>query len=59
MGAELIYFFSQLIQEPLSWLVGSDVLVVDPPRKGLDSSLVDALQSIASAERKAKSSSER
>ncbi|KAH9791995.1 mts domain-containing protein [Citrus sinensis] len=44
--------------EPLSWLVGSDVLVVDPPRKGLDSSLVHALQSIGSAERKAKSLSE-
>ncbi|KAH9743525.1 mts domain-containing protein [Citrus sinensis] len=44
--------------EPLSWLVGSDVLVVDPPRKGLDSSLVHALQNIGSAERKAKSLSE-
>ncbi|KAK3183792.1 hypothetical protein Dsin_031078 [Dipteronia sinensis] len=44
--------------EPLSWLVGSDVLVVDPPRKGLDKSLVDALQTISSVERKAKFSSE-
>lgn len=35
------------------------MLVVDPPRKGLDSSLVDALQTIASAERKAKLLSER
>lgn len=43
----------------MSWLVGSDVLVIDPPRKGLDSSLVHALQSIGSAERKAKSLSER
>lgn len=39
--------------------MGSDVLVVDPPRKGLDASLVDALRSISSAEYKAKSSSER
>ncbi|KAI3722214.1 hypothetical protein L2E82_33244 [Cichorium intybus] len=39
--------------EPLSWLVGSEVLVVDPPRKGLDPSLISALQAIKSAERKA------
>lgn len=32
---------------------------MDPPRKGLDPSLVDALRSISSAEYKAKSSSER
>ncbi|XP_052624534.1 uncharacterized protein LOC111889097 [Lactuca sativa] len=39
--------------EPLSWLVGSEVVVVDPPRKGLDPSLISALQAIRSAERKA------
>ncbi|KAD7479640.1 hypothetical protein E3N88_02776 [Mikania micrantha] len=39
--------------EPLSWLVGSDILVVDPPRKGLDPSLIGALRDIKSAERKA------
>lgn len=38
--------------EPLSWLVGSDVVVVDPPRKGLDLSLIKALRTISSAERK-------
>lgn len=48
-----------IVQEPLSWLVGSEVLVVDPPRKGLDASLLDALQTISSVEKKAKSSSER
>lgn len=32
---------------------------MDPPRKGLDASLVDALRSISSAEYKAKSYSER
>lgn len=35
-------------EKPLSWLVGSDVVVVDPPRKGLDSSLIGALQYISS-----------
>ncbi|XP_012070524.1 uncharacterized RNA methyltransferase pc1998 isoform X2 [Jatropha curcas] len=44
--------------EPLSWLMGSEVVVVDPPRKGLDSSVVDALRAISSMERKAKSLSE-
>ncbi|EOY02772.1 S-adenosyl-L-methionine-dependent methyltransferases superfamily protein [Theobroma cacao] len=34
--------------DPLSWLVGSDVIVVDPPRKGLDASLIDALRTISS-----------
>nr|XP_043632464.1 uncharacterized RNA methyltransferase pc1998 [Erigeron canadensis] len=38
--------------EPLSWLVGSDVLVVDPPRKGLDPSLIGTLRAIKLAERK-------
>lgn len=42
-----------IFQEPLSWLVGSEVVVVDPPRKGLDPSLISALQAIRSAERKA------
>ncbi|XP_059449850.1 uncharacterized protein LOC132180883 [Corylus avellana] len=45
-------------KEPRSWIVGSDVIVVDPPRKGLDPSLVDALQSIPRMELKAKSSFE-
>ncbi|KAF6150043.1 hypothetical protein GIB67_002825 [Kingdonia uniflora] len=43
-------------QEPLSWLEGSDVVVVDPPRKGLDYTLVEALQTLASTERKVKAS---
>lgn len=34
-------------QEPHTWLLGSDVVVVDPPRKGLDPSLLGALQSVA------------
>ncbi|KAK9938434.1 hypothetical protein M0R45_015173 [Rubus argutus] len=45
-------------KELLSWIMGSDVLVVDPPRKGLDASLVDALRSISSIKDKAKLSCE-
>ncbi|CAK7328293.1 unnamed protein product [Dovyalis caffra] len=44
--------------EPLSWLMGSEVVIVDPPRKGLDASLLDALRTISSMERKAKSAPE-
>ncbi|KAL6325666.1 hypothetical protein AAG906_023511 [Vitis piasezkii] len=40
---------------PLSWLLGSDVVVVDPPRNGLDPYLVDALQTISFAEKRTKS----
>ncbi|XP_054783070.1 uncharacterized protein LOC129290343 [Prosopis cineraria] len=45
-------------KEPLSWLVGSDVVVIDPPRKGLGASLVDTLQNISSVEHRVLSSSE-
>ncbi|PSR87487.1 RNA methyltransferase, RsmD protein [Actinidia chinensis var. chinensis] len=41
--------------ELLSWLVGSDVVLVDPPRKGLDPSLLNALRTIPTMESKAKS----
>ncbi|XP_021888231.1 uncharacterized protein LOC110807416 isoform X2 [Carica papaya] len=44
--------------EPMSWIIGSDVVVVDPPRKGLDPSLLNALRSISSAEHKVRLSSE-
>ncbi|XP_056176577.1 uncharacterized protein LOC115693975 [Syzygium oleosum] len=44
--------------EPTSWLVGSDVTVVDPPRKGLEASLVGALQTLPSRELKTRSSPE-
>lgn len=40
----------QLAQEPTSWLLGSDVVVVDPPRKGLDPSLVKELRHISAVE---------
>ncbi|KAI3842427.1 hypothetical protein MKX03_035034 [Papaver bracteatum] len=41
--------------DPLSWLEGSDVVVVDPPRKGLDPTLVETLRNLFHYERKAKS----
>ncbi|CAH9089912.1 unnamed protein product [Cuscuta epithymum] len=40
--------------EPHSWLVGADVVVVDPPRKGLDPSLIKALQAVSSGTPKSK-----
>lgn len=39
--------------------MGSDVVVVDPPRKGLDASLADMLRDISSLKRKVKSLSKR
>ncbi|KAG6789986.1 hypothetical protein POTOM_006129 [Populus tomentosa] len=50
--------FNLDVTEPLSWLMGSEVVVVDPPRKGLDASLLDVLRTISSLERKAKSAPE-
>ncbi|KAL2951904.1 hypothetical protein AAZX31_19G080200 [Glycine max] len=44
-------------KEPFLWLLGSDLVVIDPPRKGLDASLIDALKNISSVERKAFSNS--
>ncbi|XP_075086024.1 uncharacterized protein LOC107825244 [Nicotiana tabacum] len=42
--------------EPTSWLLGSDVVVVDPPRKGLDPSLVKELRHISALKLRANSS---
>lgn len=39
--------------------MGSDVVVVDPPRKGLDASLANMLRDISSFKRKVKSLSKR
>ncbi|CAB4275430.1 unnamed protein product [Prunus armeniaca] len=58
VDSSISWHLADTSKEPLSWITGSDVLVVDPPRKGLDASLVDALRNISSAEYKAKSSSE-
>ncbi|XP_038974334.1 uncharacterized RNA methyltransferase pc1998 [Phoenix dactylifera] len=38
--------------EPLYWLEGSEVVVVDPPRKGLHPSLIDALCNVALSDHK-------
>ena len=54
---ELKFVMQMLQKEPFLWLLGSDVVVIDPPRKGLDASLIDALKNISSVERKAFSSS--
>lgn len=40
--------------DPVSWLVGSDIVVVDPPRKGLEPSLLTALKAKTSTELKCK-----
>jgi hypothetical protein len=32
------------LQSPINWLEGSDIVVVDPPRKGLDLSVLEALR---------------
>ncbi|EMS67531.1 hypothetical protein TRIUR3_27776 [Triticum urartu] len=41
------------LQEPIHWLEGSSVAIVDPPRKGLHPSVINALQRVALSERKA------
>lgn len=51
-----LFYNLKVVQDPLSWLVGSDVVVVDPPRKGLERSLVNALRAVSSMELKNKSS---
>lgn len=51
----IFLFLLIIIQEPLTWVRGSDVVVVDPPRKGLDPSLLEALQNISSIKHKAES----
>ncbi|CAA7398467.1 unnamed protein product [Spirodela intermedia] len=39
--------------DSIHWLEGADVVIVDPPRKGLDASLIDALNSVGASGRKA------
>lgn len=52
VDSNMSWHHADAAQEPLSWLMGSDVIVVDPPRKGLDESLLSALQTISSVKRK-------
>ncbi|KAL0889687.1 hypothetical protein Bca101_013670 [Brassica carinata] len=42
---------------PLSWIIGTDVVVVDPPRRGLDASLRQILESVPSIEKRMSASS--
>ncbi|PIN02010.1 23S rRNA (uracil(1939)-C(5))-methyltransferase [Handroanthus impetiginosus] len=48
LDSSISWHLADTSKEPLSWLMGSDVVVVDPPRKGLDPSLLNALQSLSS-----------
>ncbi|VVB14212.1 unnamed protein product [Arabis nemorensis] len=43
---------------PLSWIIGTDVVVVDPPRRGLDASLRQILESVPTIEKRMRSSSQ-
>ncbi|XP_073288755.1 uncharacterized protein [Primulina huaijiensis] len=47
MDCSISWHHADVSKESLYWLLGSDVVIVDPPRKGLDSSLVSALQSLS------------
>ncbi|KAL9331224.1 hypothetical protein ACSQ67_000834 [Phaseolus vulgaris] len=58
VDSSITWHHADASKEPFLWLVGSDVVIIDPPRKGLDASLIDALKNISSVERKALSSSE-
>lgn len=58
IDSSITWHHADASKEPFMWLMGSDVVVIDPPRKGLDVSLIDALKNISSVERKAFSSSE-
>ncbi|CAJ1790853.1 unnamed protein product [Sphenostylis stenocarpa] len=58
VDSSITWHHADASKDPFLWLVGSDVVVIDPPRKGLDASLIDALKNISSVERKALSSSE-
>lgn len=54
-----VYLVYKFLQNPLSWIIGTDVVVVDPPRRGLDASLRQILESVPSIEKRMKSSSQR
>ena len=54
-----VYLVYKFLQNPLSWIIGTDVVVVDPPRRGLDASLRQILESVPSIEKRMRSSSQR
>ncbi|KAL3813889.1 hypothetical protein ACJIZ3_015157 [Penstemon smallii] len=55
MDSNISWHHADTSKDPLSWIIGSDVVVVDPPRKGLDPSLISALHSLSSLKLKDKS----
>ncbi|XP_031476633.1 uncharacterized protein LOC116248149 isoform X1 [Nymphaea colorata] len=52
-SGNISWHHTDVAMEPLYWLEGSDVVVVDPPRKGLHPSLIEALQKLPSSSKKA------
>ncbi|KAH9298880.1 hypothetical protein KI387_030562, partial [Taxus chinensis] len=43
LDSSISWHCADVSKGPIQWLEGSDVVVVDPPRKGLDASIIDAL----------------
>ncbi|XP_024387469.1 uncharacterized protein [Physcomitrium patens] len=44
VNAEISWHCADVSVSPINWLEGSDVVIVDPPRKGLDLPVVEALR---------------
>ncbi|CAD6235316.1 unnamed protein product [Miscanthus lutarioriparius] len=53
LGCTITWHHTDASVEPVHWLEGSSVVIVDPPRKGLHPSVISALQKVALSERKA------
>uniref|UniRef100_A0A0D9V9L5 Methyltransferase small domain-containing protein n=1 Tax=Leersia perrieri TaxID=77586 RepID=A0A0D9V9L5_9ORYZ len=53
LGCNITWHNTDASVEPVHWLEGSSVVIVDPPRKGLHPSVINALQRVALSERKA------
>ncbi|KAG8081685.1 hypothetical protein GUJ93_ZPchr0019g2670 [Zizania palustris] len=53
LGCTITWHNTDASIEPVHWLEGSSVVIVDPPRKGLHPSVISALQKVALSERKA------
>uniref|UniRef100_A0A453GC31 Uncharacterized protein n=1 Tax=Aegilops tauschii subsp. strangulata TaxID=200361 RepID=A0A453GC31_AEGTS len=53
LGCTITWHNTDASAEPIHWLEGSSVAIVDPPRKGLHPSVINALQRVALSERKA------
>ncbi|CAD6228467.1 unnamed protein product [Miscanthus lutarioriparius] len=53
LGCTITWHNTDASVEPVHWLEGSSVVIVDPPRKGLHPSVISALQKVALSECKA------